>query len=404
MKRKILIILFMILLALPFKASAEEIDGLHENLSKLFLDKNFMQKQINEMYNVWLKDFNKYFWGGWLEQTKAAGKTKTDSDEEEYQYWLDQNKPDYSAGVFITPLTTRMYANQYAVNGKFNYLFSNSGYWGIVSNNGAGINSYLTTDGTFIEDSSAYGIKFMVFTKEMCDFIRNENNIRNILSKRRITKINYIKISSMSNYMTFLYINCSDDEYIIPLYVEKKANGYKIKENQIYSVAEAMQFIVNKATYNTKPNYDMEAQSLQADGLLQGNENGLDLLKPLTRIEAIAILVRVIGLEDEQTSDISYFADIPSDNWSAKYANIAKDKGIAAGVGDDMFAPNDIITASQFAAFILRNMGKKADWQTAINTFIERGLITSEQADKMDLFTRGDMAKIIYESLQSGIL
>ena len=147
-----------------------------------------------------------------------------------------------------------------------------------------------------------------------------------------------------------------------------------------------------------KPTYETEAESLQADGLLKGNENGLDLLKPLTRIEATAILVRAMGYEDAQTSGTSYFADIQSDNWGAKYANIAKDKGIAAGVGDDKFAPNDAITASQFATLILRNMGESPDWQTAINTFVERGLITSEQAEKMDLFTRGDMAKIIFEA------
>ena len=148
----------------------------------------------------------------------------------------------------------------------------------------------------------------------------------------------------------------------------------------------------------TKPIYTTEAESLQADGLLNGNEKGLDLLKPLTRIEATAILVRAMGLEDTQTSDTSYFADIQSDNWGAKYANIAKDKGIADGVGDNLFAPNDIITASQFATLILRNRGENPDWQTAINTFVESELITAEQAEKMDLFTRGDMAKIIYEA------
>ena len=75
-------------------------------------------------------------------------------------------------------------------------------------------------------------------------------------------------------------------------------------------------------------------------------------------------------------------------------------EGIAAGVGNDMFAPNDTITASQFATLILRNKGENPDWQTAIDEFVERGLITSEQAEKMDLFTRGDMAKIIYEAKQ----
>ena len=72
-------------------------------------------------------------------------------------------------------------------------------------------------------------------------------------------------------------------------------------------------------------------------------------------------------------------------------------------MGDDKFAPNDAITASQFATLILRNMGESPDWQTAINTFVERGLITSEQAEKMDLFTRGDMAKIIFEVKQKNM-
>lgn len=152
-----------------------------------------------------------------------------------------------------------------------------------------------------------------------------------------------------------------------------------------------------------KPVYTTEAESLQTDGLLNGNEKGLDLLKPLTRIEATAILVRAMGLEDTQTSDTSYFTDIQSDNWGAKYANIAKDKGIADGIGDNLFAPNDTITASQFATLILRNQGENPDWQTAINTFVERGLITFEQAEKMDLFTRGDMAKIIYEAKQKNM-
>ena len=162
--------------------------------------------------------------------------------------------------------------------------------------------------------------------------------------------------------------------------------------------------LIARDMVQTKPIYTTEAQSLQEEGLLNGNENGLDLLKPLTRIEATAILVRAMGLENTQTSATSYFADIQSDNWGAKYANIAKDKGITTGVGDDLFAPNDTITASQFATLILRNMGENPDWQTAINTFVERGLITSEQAEKMDLFTRGDMAKIIYETQQRGLL
>ena len=126
--------------------------------------------------------------------------------------------------------------------------------------------------------------------------------------------------------------------------------------------------------------------------------------QPLSRIEATAMLVRILGLEDASTAQTSSFTDIPSDNWGAKYANIAYDNGIAAGVGDNQFAPDELITSSQFASLLLRSQNQPNDWQTAINTFVEQGIITQEQADKMDLFTRGDMAKIIYECRQRGLI
>ena len=216
--------------------------------------------------------------------------------------------------------------------------------------------------------------------------------------------------------MTFLYVKCNLNEYLVKLYDNNDNILPKVKPYVLYKADELLSAfndtevqnspysqVLSQLVLETKPTYDAEAESLQSDGLLKGNENGLDLLKPLTRIEATAMLVRAMGYEDSQTSAASYFADIKSDNWGAKYANIAKDKGIAAGVGDDMFAPDETITASQFATLILRNMGEDPDWQTAIDTFAERGLITAEQAEKMDLFTRGDMAKIIFEAKQKNM-
>ena len=169
---------------------------------------------------------------------------------------------------------------------------------------------------------------------------------------------------------------------------------------KLYTASEFMQIISDEENVMNaeKPIYEAEAEALQSEGLLYGNENGLDLLKPLTRIEATAMLVRALGFENEPTSEESYFSDIENGSWGVKYANIAHDRGIAAGVGDNEFAPNAPITSSQFAALLLRNQGENPDWQTAINTLVERSYITSEQADKMDLFTRGDMAKLIYEA------
>ena len=230
--------------------------------------------------------------------------------------------------------------------------------------------------------------------------------------ERGETQVQDVKLFGIGN-LTFLYIRCNSKEYLVKLYDYDNMILPKIELCALYEASEILNAfndvdvqnspysqVLSKLVLETKPIYTTEAESLQSEGLLRGNEKGLDLLKPLTRIEATAMLVRAMGYENIPTSDTSYFADIQSDNWGAKYANIAKDEGMAAGVGDGMFAPDEMITASQFATLILRNMGENPDWQTAINTFVERGLITSEQAEKMDLFTRGDMAKIIYEAKQ----
>ena len=164
--------------------------------------------------------------------------------------------------------------------------------------------------------------------------------------------------------------------------------------------------IAMRTTLHYKPTFQTQAQALQEMGLLQGNEHGdLDLLRPLTRMEAITMLVRALGLDNEPVQAVSSFIDIADDNWGRPYANIALAHGITQGIGDDMFAPNAIITADQFATLVLRSSDQvnDFDWQQAITMLIEMGIITEQDADTMDLFTRGDMAKIIYEAMARGL-
>ena len=309
-------------------------------------------------------------------------------------------------------IQNKNYVSQYANSNSFRYLISDDCYlMEKTKNKDLQYNSDGTEYNNMDNDFSIFGFK--TITIEMLEFLKNKEKLAYMFENINAANIQEIKIIVLNQATTCLYVDCGTEEYIAALYI---GDGYEyvngsynrdewiqnIERYKLYSAKDFVRIISEEANVmnETKPTYETEAESLQADGLLKGNENGLDLLKPLTRIEATAILVRAMGYEDAQTSGTSYFADIQSDNWGAKYANIAKDKGIATGVGDDKFAPNDAITASQFATLILRNMGENPDWQTAINTFVERGLITSEQADKMDLFTRGDMAKIIYEAKQ----
>ena len=412
--KKILLMLSIIIMMILCNwaiVSAEEVEGLSEALDKIIMDRNFTQEQFDEMDEEYIKDFDYRFWDHMLKQLKMLGRMHTNSDEEEYEYCLNRDRPDYAYGLLMSKVSNK-YAKQYTENGVLSYLFDNNGqYWVAMHKRGIGTAAAFALDGTRI-----YNYDVITITQEMIDFLKDKDNLQNMLLQKGEHKVDDIKIFYFNHLWTLMYIKCGSQEYGISLFytndshtaLKPKFEPYKLyKMSDIIDLDEEQAQETLGENYTpppTKPVYTTEAQSLQEEGLLNGNENGLDLLKPLTRIEATAILVRAMGLEDTQTSATSYFADIQSDNWGAKYANIAKDKGITTGIGDDLFAPNDTITASQFATLILRNMGENPDWQTAINTFVERGFITSEQAEKMDLFTRGDMAKIIYETQQRGLL
>ena len=390
--------------------SAEEVEGLSEKIDALIMENHFTQEQFEEMDRQYIEDFDYRFWNVYLKPTKILGRMHKDSDEEEYEYCLNRDRPDYSYGILMTKGGNK-YAKQYAQNGLLGYLIDETqSYWAVIGNEGLGVSATFSNEGKIIMDAD-----YITITPEMIDYLKEKKQLESALSEIGEKTVKDLKILSLVDGLTVLYVKCEENEYLMKLY---GFTGYcyfipQIEMYKLYPAQEVLSAVAvqegqdfpprqreAKDIAEEKPVYTTEAESLQAEGLLNGTEKGLDLLKPLTRIEATAILVRTMGYEDAQTSETSYFADIQSDNWGAKYANIAKDKGIASGVGDDMFAPNATITASQFATLILRNMGENPDWQTAINTFVERGLITSEQAEKMDLFTRGDMAKIIYEAKQ----
>ena len=351
------------------------------------------------------------------------------ADDEKMKEQVRKNYEVYSNSILkVYYLNKNNYANQYADSDCLEYLISDD-YFLIMKGFNYKINDYNSTE-TVTNCSRRYGSDGTLERYERvideygysgglsdgyCEFLENSDGIKKVLNQNNISHIEDAKVVVIGKESTCLYIKSSNNEYLIRLYTgryynSESDNPYNKNEDwvdelelfKLYNAKDFFRTISDKMNVMNveKPVYTAEAESLQSEGLLRGNEKGLDLLKPLTRIEATAMLVRAMGYENIPTSDTSYFADIQSDNWGAKYANIAKDKGIAAGVGDGMFAPDEMITASQFATLILRNMGENPDWETAINTFVERGLITSEQAEKMDLFTRGDMAKIIYEAKQ----
>ena len=393
--KKILSILMVLVLNITFtKVNAEEF-SVAEAIEGLKLINN--PAAYNDVVNASERDIQKQ-----IQRELDRDYPDHNMTKEEYIELIKRQSVLTPEKIYyFNTLNTTKYSKQHAESGNFGYLINPTKLWSLSYNN-------HTYGGAFSEnDYDTVQLYRYLMDDEGLDFLMNSEAVSKLVAEEIDDKILDCKLVNIV-MATILYLKGEKADYGIKIYNHEvfdneacnleKFKVYKMSE-LITSLGSYQQYSVG-GVFENKPVYTNEAESLQAEGLLKGNEKGLDLLKPLTRIEATAILVRAMGYENAKTSNTSYFTDIQSDNWGAKYANIAKDKGIASGVGDDMFAPNDTITASQFATLILRNMGENPDRQTAINTFVERGLITSEQADKMDLFTRGDMAKIIYEAKQ----
>ena len=98
------------------------------------------------------------------------------------------------------------------------------------------------------------------------------------------------------------------------------------------------------------------------------------------------------------------FTDVPATHWGYGAAEKAYLLGLIKGIGNALFAPDDIVTGPQFATMVLR-AGSHGDfnWEEALDILINEGVISTEDASTMDFFTRGDMAKIIYESIEKGL-
>lgn len=309
------------------------------------------------------------------------------------------------------------YAKQYSEDNYLRYLFSNEGSWFMETN---GMYTRYDEDGCMYVsnevNTTTYGT--YVIDQESIAFLKDEAAILQILNNANITGVNELKVVALDYVCTCLYVETDEDEYLICIYkgstTEKNDNGFYVVSDwadnlelyKVYSSKEFMRIISESENVmdSTKQTFEMEAMNLQENGLLYGNEKGLDLLKPLTRIEAATILLRALGESTTNETTVQTFADVPATHWGYGAAENAYSLGLIKGVGDDMFAPDDIVTGPQFATMILR-AGNHADfnWEEALDILIDEGIISEEDAATMDFFTRGDMAKIIYEAIEKGL-
>ena len=106
------------------------------------------------------------------------------------------------------------------------------------------------------------------------------------------------------------------------------------------------------------------ADELYKLGLFRGTSTDADgkpvysLEGPLTRLQALILTIRLLGLEEEALAytgpnpfkDVTYSANVP-------YVAFAYSKGLTKGVSAATFAPDRQVTCQQFTTFLLRTLG-----------------------------------------------
>lgn len=405
----------LLCILIPSAVSAEEIEGLEEKLNELLLEESVSEQQITEMDEAYKAYYSERLLAEYLPGKQALNRLETDSLEEEYELEMSRAKLNYANSVKVSLLSTTSYLKQYADNGSFQYLFSGKEYWSVPGYDIYSDKARFSLEGEPIANVEEYfGVNYygIIIPDEAVMLIKDKERLQAMLLEVGETKVDSIKIFAYSQPLAMMYIEGGKTEYLIKLW-DATGSGKQyipdIEEYKLYTAIEAIESLSKDrpdTVGKTKNIFEAEATSLAAEGLLYGNENGLDLLKPLTRIEAATMLLRAMGeSETPQPGSVQIFADVPAEHWGYGAAENAYRLGLIKGVGEDRFAPDEQVTGPEFSTMVLRAAGQEEfDWQNALNLLVEQGILSAENISTMDFFTRGDMAKIIYEARVKGLI
>ena len=145
------------------------------------------------------------------------------------------------------------------------------------------------------------------------------------------------------------------------------------------------------------------ADALAALGLFRGTGEGYELDRAPTRAEALVMLTRLLGREEEA---LAFTGDCPladvAGRWMAPYVAWAYEHGITRGVSDDAFDPDGTASANMYATFMLRTLEYSEElghfsYKTAVYAAARLGIAPREGYE--DEFTRGDAVLMSYDAL-----
>ena len=150
------------------------------------------------------------------------------------------------------------------------------------------------------------------------------------------------------------------------------------------------------------------ADTLYALGLFKGKGTNADgtpiyaLDSAPTRNEAVTMLVRLLGKEEEAKAGSWSIPFTDVEEWAKPYVGYAYTNGLTKGTSEKSFGGEDIVTASQYITFVLRALGYDSStdfkWDAAWELSDSIG-VTDGSYKATSSFLRGDAAIISADAL-----
>lgn len=147
------------------------------------------------------------------------------------------------------------------------------------------------------------------------------------------------------------------------------------------------------------------AVGLKHLGLFEGiSDTDFGLKSAPTRADAVVMLIRMLGKENEVLSGSfkNPFTDVPS--WASPYVAYAYENGLTKGISDNLFGPDEVCGINTFLTFILRALGYSEisalndfTWQYPYTLAARCGILPYEV--NADEFLRADVVLISYAAL-----
>ena len=147
------------------------------------------------------------------------------------------------------------------------------------------------------------------------------------------------------------------------------------------------------------------AEELYSLGLLYGEDNtgkNFALDRTANRVEGLAMLIRLLGKEEEaRAGSWSYsFQDVPK--WADPYVGYAYENGLAAGVSSTKYDSDSDTTVYMYLTFVLRALGYSDvegdfSWKDPYDLAAEAGILPSDVDQEQ--FLRADLVLVSVAAL-----